>query len=201
MEKPTVIASLFFFFKFRSFSYAEDNVELLSTILHASVRGLNSVADLEVLQGFYEKYFGNAVENKNPTLVEVFHFEEEVLRQKIEWREKYEGVISGWLSSKATKSKLVTYHAQTEPASEETANSDALNEPKDERPPAPEGSENSTPAKDEAAEKSSASGDGESKSAEKTAAVPSAAADGNASTVTLPGTGQPDTPAASTSRR
>lgn len=77
--------------------------------MHAAIRGLNSLADLEMLQSFMEKYFGNDVENRNPTLLEVVHFEEEVLRQKITWREKYEGVISGWLEPKSNKSKLQLY--------------------------------------------------------------------------------------------
>lgn len=74
-------------------------------MLHMSIRGLNSLSDLEVLLIFTEKYFGNTVENRNPTLLEVLHFEEEILRQKILWQEKYEGVVSGWMSSKAEKIK------------------------------------------------------------------------------------------------
>lgn len=156
------------------FSYSEDNVDLLSTMLHASIRSLNSLADLEALQGFYEKYFGNTVENRNPKLMEVLRFEEEVLRQKIEWREKYESVISGWMSSKATKSKLVTYHAKTESAADgggggdegtntidgqKVENADALNETEKSQPtpggtgestPAPDGGEQSEPASSEA---------------------------------------------------
>lgn len=78
-------------------------------MLHAAIRGLNSLADLETLQAFSEKYFGNTVENRDPTLLEILRFEEEILRQKITWREKYESVISGWLSSKLSKKKLKIY--------------------------------------------------------------------------------------------
>lgn len=85
--------------------YSDSNLKLLCTMLHAAVRGLNSLADLEVLQAFNDKYFGNTVENRNPTLIEVLRFEEEILRQKITWREKYETVISGWITPKSAKSK------------------------------------------------------------------------------------------------
>lgn len=81
-------------------------MQLLSEILHAAIRGLNSLADFEMLQCFNEKYFGNTVENRNPTLLEVLRFEEEVLRQKITWREKYESVICGWMMSKSAKGSL-----------------------------------------------------------------------------------------------
>lgn len=89
--------------------YADTNVGLLSTMLHAGIRALNSLADLEILQSFSEKYFGNTVENRNPTLLEVLHFEEEILRQKIIWKEKYESVISSWITPKAAKSDLRFY--------------------------------------------------------------------------------------------
>jgi len=78
-------------------------------MLHAGIRALNSLADLEVLQSFNEKYFGNTVENRNPTLLEVLHFEEEILRQKIMWKEKYESVISSWITPKSAKSDLRVY--------------------------------------------------------------------------------------------
>jgi len=78
-------------------------------MLRAGIRALNSLADLEILQSFSEKYFGNAVENRNPTLLEVLHFEEEILRQKITWKEKYESVISNWITPKAAKSDLRVY--------------------------------------------------------------------------------------------
>jgi len=78
-------------------------------MLHAGIRALNSLADLEILQSFYGKYFGNTVENRNPTLVEVLHFEEEILRQKIMWKEKYESVISSWITPKSAKSDLIVY--------------------------------------------------------------------------------------------
>ncbi|XP_026807677.1 aminopeptidase N-like isoform X1 [Rhopalosiphum maidis] len=90
--------------------YADTNVGLLSTMLHAGIRALNSLADLEILQSFNEKYFGNTVENRNPTLLEVLHFEEEILRQKIIWKEKYENVISSWITPKAAKSDLRAYN-------------------------------------------------------------------------------------------
>ncbi|XP_025199927.1 aminopeptidase N-like isoform X2 [Melanaphis sacchari] len=89
--------------------YADTNVGLLSTMLHAGIRALNSLADLEILQSFNEKYFGNTVENRNPTLLEVLHFEEEILRQKIIWKEKYENVISNWITPKSAKSDLKAY--------------------------------------------------------------------------------------------
>lgn len=82
---------------------------MLYKAVHAAVRGLNSLADLEILEIFVEKYFGNGVENRNPALLDVVHFEEEVLRQKITWREKYEGVISGWLEPKTKKSLRQLY--------------------------------------------------------------------------------------------
>ncbi|KAL4092083.1 hypothetical protein QTP88_026654 [Uroleucon formosanum] len=94
--------------------YADTNVGLLSTMLHAGIRALNSLADLEVLQSFNEKYFGNTVENKNPTLLEVLHFEEEILRQKIMWKEKYESVISSWITPKSAKSDLRVYKIDEE---------------------------------------------------------------------------------------
>jgi len=78
-------------------------------MLHAGIRGLNSLADLEILQSFSEKYFGNTVENRNPTLLEVLHFEEEILRQKVTWKEKYESVISNWITPKSAKSNLKAY--------------------------------------------------------------------------------------------
>jgi len=78
-------------------------------MLHAGIRALNSLADLEILQSFYEKYFGNTVENRNPTLVEVLHFEEEILRQKILWKEQYESLISSWITPKSAKSNLRVY--------------------------------------------------------------------------------------------
>lgn len=83
-------------------------------MLHAGIRALNSLADLEVLQSFNEKYFGNTVENKNPTLLEVLHFEEEILRQKIMWKEKYESVISSWITPKSAKSDLRVYKIDEE---------------------------------------------------------------------------------------
>jgi len=88
-------------------------VDLLSVMLHAAVRGLNSLADLETLQGFNEKYFGAAAENRNPTLLEALRFEEEVLRQKITWREKYETVIAGWLASKGRPKAYKTEPARS----------------------------------------------------------------------------------------
>lgn len=89
-------------------------MELLSIMLHAAIRGLNSLADLEVLQIFIEKYFGNTIENRNPKLLVVLHFEEEILRQKILWKEKYESVISSWITPKAEKRKLTTYKMEPE---------------------------------------------------------------------------------------
>lgn len=83
-------------------------------MLHAAVRGLNSLADLELLQAFNEKYFGNTVENRNPTLMEVLRFEEEILRQKITWKEKYENVISNWITSKSAKNKVNIYKTEQE---------------------------------------------------------------------------------------
>lgn len=83
-------------------------------MLHAAIRGLNSLADLEVLQIFSEKYFGNMVENRNPKLLVVLHFEEEILRQKVLWKEKYESVISSWITPKAEKSKLLVYKIELE---------------------------------------------------------------------------------------
>lgn len=195
-------------------------------MLHASIRSLNSLADLEVLQGFYEKYFGNTVENRNPTLIEVLHFEEEVLRQKIEWREKYETVICGWLSSKAIKDKLTSYHSKatldgmdTNTINSKIENTDALNEANKnkaasneakESKPAPDEATQSEPTSNEAKKSDSApnetkenqpapSGDSENKSTEKTtASPPTTAVDGNASTAIVPNTEQHDTPAVST---
>lgn len=100
------------------------NVELLATMMHAAIRGLNSLPDLEILQVFSEKYFGNSVEDRNPMLLEVLHFEEEILRQKITWREKYEAVISGWVSPKAAKSKLNHYTFEEETSASESKNSE-----------------------------------------------------------------------------
>lgn len=94
--------------------YSESNVQLLSIMLHAAIRGLNSLADLEILQIFNEKYFGSTIENRNPTLLEVLHFEEEILRQKIMWREKYETVISSWITPKLAKGKLKIYKSNQE---------------------------------------------------------------------------------------
>lgn len=100
-------------------------MELLSLMLHAAVRGLNSLADLEVLLSFNEKYFGNTVDNRNPTLLEVLRFEEEVLREKIMWREKYENVIAGWIESKSAvrgqKKAHKTASEQGEPVSIDAA--------------------------------------------------------------------------------
>jgi len=78
-------------------------------MLHAGIRALNSLADFEILQSFNEKYFGNTASNRNPTLLEVLHFEEEILRQKIVWKEKYETVISSWITPKSAKSNLRIY--------------------------------------------------------------------------------------------
>ncbi|XP_027836692.1 aminopeptidase N-like isoform X3 [Aphis gossypii] len=89
--------------------YEETNVELLSTMLHAGIRALNSLADFEILQSFNEKYFGNTASHRNPTLLEVLHFEEEILRQKIVWKEKYETVISSWITPKSAKSNFRIY--------------------------------------------------------------------------------------------
>lgn len=78
-------------------------------MLHAAIRGLNSLADLDILQNFYEKYFGTTIENRNQTLLDVLRLEEEILRQKITWKEKYESVISGWITPKLDKGKLKIY--------------------------------------------------------------------------------------------
>jgi len=78
-------------------------------MLHAGIRALNSLADFEILQSFNEKYFGNTASHRNPTLLEVLHFEEEILRQKIVWKEKYETVISSWITPKSEKSNLRIY--------------------------------------------------------------------------------------------
>lgn len=78
-------------------------------MLHAGIRALNSLADFEILQSFNEKYFGNTASHRNPTLLEVLHFEEEILRQKIVWKEKYETVISSWITPKSAKSNFRIY--------------------------------------------------------------------------------------------
>lgn len=96
---------IFIQFSHAHYRYSDTNLELLCTMLHVAIRGLNSLGDLEVLQIFVEKYFNSTVENRNSTLLDVLHFEEEILRQKISWREKYEGVISGWMSPRAEKIK------------------------------------------------------------------------------------------------
>lgn len=83
-------------------------------MLHAGIRALNSLADLEILQSFNEKYFGNTASHRNPTLLEVLHFEEEILRQKIVWKEKYETVISSWITPKSAKSTLRIYKIEDE---------------------------------------------------------------------------------------
>lgn len=83
-------------------------------MLHAAIRGLNSLADLEMLHSFNEKYFDKSIEDRSPILLEVLQFEEEILRQKITWKEKYESVISGWISPKSAKSKLKMYEVENE---------------------------------------------------------------------------------------
>jgi len=88
-------------------------------MLHAGIRALNSLADLEILQSFNEKYFGNTVENRNPTLLEVLRFEEEILRQKVIWKEKYESVISSWITPKAAKIDLKFYKINEEQSNTE----------------------------------------------------------------------------------
>jgi len=83
-------------------------------MLHAGIRALNSLADFEILQNFNEKYFGNTASHRNPILLEVLHFEEEILRQKIVWKEKYETVISNWITPKSAKSNLRIYKVEDE---------------------------------------------------------------------------------------
>jgi hypothetical protein len=89
--------------------YSKSDVPLLCKAMHAAIRGLNSLADLEMLASFVDKHFGDGVENRNTALLDVVHFEEEVLRQKITWREKYGGAISGWLEPKSNKNKRLLY--------------------------------------------------------------------------------------------
>lgn len=79
-------------------------------MLHAAIRGLHNLSGLENLQVFSDKYFGNAVENRNPTLMEVLRFEEEILRQKITWVEKYDGAMDAWVTSKITKDRGRKYN-------------------------------------------------------------------------------------------
>lgn len=103
---------------FSVFRYSETHVQLLGMMLHAAIRGLNSLADLDTLQGFVGKYFGPTVENRDQTLVDVLHFEEEILRQKVSWREKYETVISGWIEPKSAKIRPKAYNGGDEDAEE-----------------------------------------------------------------------------------
>lgn len=83
-------------------------------MLHAAIRGLNTLADLDVLQIFNEKYFSKTLEDRNPVLLEVIRFEEEVLRQKIIWSEKYQNAISSWISPKAIKAAQEFYKIEFE---------------------------------------------------------------------------------------
>lgn len=105
-------------------------MQLLSIMLHAAIRGLNSLADLDILQSFNEKYFGSTVENRNQTLLEVIRFEEEVLRQKVTWREKYESVISSWITPKLGKGKLKIYKTDEEQSKFSTASVSKLEDNK-----------------------------------------------------------------------
>ncbi|VVC25573.1 ERAP1-like C-terminal domain,Peptidase M1, membrane alanine aminopeptidase, N-terminal [Cinara cedri] len=78
--------------------YADVNINLLSTMLLAAIRGLNTDIDLEMLQMFTEKHFSDIAENKkHPALLEVLYLEKEILKQKIWWRKTYESVIGNWL--------------------------------------------------------------------------------------------------------
>lgn len=146
------------------------NVEILATMLHAAIRGLNSLPDLEILQVFSEKYFGNSVEDRNPVLLEVLHFEEEILRQKITWREKYEGVISGWVSPKAAKSKLNHYTVEEERSESKMKNSET--EPAKNRLTVDEKTKNAKQIADTDNEVTSGETDAMAKTAEKRVTEP-----------------------------
>lgn len=82
-------------------------------MLHAAIRGLNTAADLEILQMFTEKHFSeNDSKKEHPVLLEILYLEEEILRQKLLWREKYESVIGNWIWPQMTKSFQVKKQKQ-----------------------------------------------------------------------------------------